>query len=166
MTKKPIGPGKGTGGLGNVGGMGTGGDTFPARWKSRKGHYDVALVQNYTRLTQKEMSFKHDYIKGIIMDYEGVPKDLIRLELQSTKQVTIFIDEVYYVHVGIYIIGKVSVRVMQVPERPADLTIVYREKVIGRKGVRNKKPWGAKSKGQKRSATRQRNREAGKGRGI
>lgn len=153
---------------GNLGAFGRGKNTYPDRWKNHKGHYRLAFVENYTKLSPRDIELKLDYAKDLISNYVGTPEDMIKLQLKDRTQKLANMDEVYYVKVGTYTIGKLSIRVTQVLDRPADMSVVYREKRVGDKskgGTRGFKNSNA-TKSSKRKNKRKGNSQAGKGKRL
>jgi len=80
--------------------------------KSTKGKYHVAFSKMYESLSERDIELRFTYGKDLVSAEVGVPSDMITLDSRRKvgKQTLTSRDEIFYVKVGTYIYGKLSIR--------------------------------------------------------
>ena len=141
---------------GNLLGSGGNKDNIKKERKSHKGYYELAFVEGFSNMSDKDVDIRQEYGRDLISKYLNVPEDYITFRKKSSKNTMISVDEVFYVKVGTDTVGKLSIRVQKL-FKEASLTFVFQEKAIRPKN--HKKPTGMqgftkKSKAEKRKTDR------------
>ena len=124
---------------GNLLGSGAYKDNIKKERQSHKGYYELAFVEAFNSMTEKDIDIRQGYAKDLISQYLSVPEEYITFRKKSEKKTLISIDEVFYVRVGTDTVGKLSIRVQQL-FKDASMTFIFQEKALRPKN--HKKPTG------------------------
>ena len=98
---------------GSGGGSKSSAEAYKKRRKSEHGYYKLAFVENYAKITERDIELRLEYAKDAVGRFMGVPKQMVTFRKKSTKQTTVSLDEILYVKVGVDTVGKISIRVLR-----------------------------------------------------
>jgi hypothetical protein len=107
------------------------------RKASFKGNYDLAFVESFANVTERDVELKLDYGLDMVADYAKVPKEHLKYKTRKTTQTLASVSTVYYVSLGAHSIGKLSIQVLRT-YKAIQLIFVFRDKHLAGKGIKGK----------------------------